>query len=395
MDIMSDESRLREMFDDMTADQPDQPLARYHRVRARARRHRSAQAASILAVAAVVTGSIAIGLSARAGRSVAASRPVPAWALPWPDHRNGSVPQKVLDGAVTAWRHDAVGSEAVSLASTARAKVLWYVGRTAVHGQVVLVVFETDSPAGRRLVAGWATASEVMHGQSAWRHGVSPWVLYDVRAPRPAAGLAIGLNVHGTSADIARNPDNWIAVLAAPDVQSITFSAPGQTTGSSSTAKFGVGSTSRGLLIADMGQISGPVKLTALYVGHHNTLRAPAIVGVPGSKDSQEAQLAIAAPLVLPRGFRQNSEFTGQGDESDGLSVSRGRLTIVARCYGPSPLRLALDAGPQTSLGTLPCDNAVHELITHVRLRPQGSATSVGIYTSGFTSYRVAIGSVR
>src|SRR5262245_26353154 len=44
----------------------------------------------------------------------------------------------------------------------------WYEGQTVAHGQVVAVIFEVDTAAGRRLAAGWATASEVMHGQAAW-----------------------------------------------------------------------------------------------------------------------------------------------------------------------------------------------------------------------------------
>ncbi len=88
-------------------------------------------------------------------------------------------------------------------------------------------MFEAHSSAGTRLVAGWATASEVMHGQRAWTPGSSPWVLYDVAAPRPAGDLFIGLNVHGTSAQQDRNPDNWIVVLAAPSVRAIGWTAPG------------------------------------------------------------------------------------------------------------------------------------------------------------------------
>jgi hypothetical protein len=390
MDVLSDESRLRQLFDDMTASQPDLPPARSHRIRARARRHRINQLAGGLAVVLAAAG-IALGLTAPGGAPAPASRPVPSWALPWPDHRNGSLPRQVLRRAVTAWRHQAALSQGMPLSDLASTRAIWYVGQTAVHGQVVVVMFETDSPEGRRLVAGWATASDVMRPQN-FPAGVSPWVLYDVPAPRPSGNLAIGLNFHGTTAGSGRNPDNWIAVLAGPEVSEISFSAPRPTAPQAATAEaVGIGTTSRGLLIADTGQLGGPVQLTALNTARRKVLPAAADVGVPGAVNSQVPQLAFPGTLRLPRGFRSIEGLAGQGDVTGEVSGGHGRLTVVGRCYGPASLRIVLDGGRRQALGTIPCDDLVHELVTSVSLGSRRSPL-VGVVTSGFTSFRVALG---
>lgn len=79
-----------------------------------------------------------------------AARQVPRWAPDWPDHRNGSVPQGVLDRAILAWQYSAMslppdggtgtvppaGSTARQVARMAAAhRVIWYVGQTVDHGQ--------------------------------------------------------------------------------------------------------------------------------------------------------------------------------------------------------------------------------------------------------------------
>jgi len=392
MDLRSDEAQVRQLFDEMTASQPEAPPDRHGRIRRRARRHRLAQAAGTLAVLAAAAA-VAAGVGVSASRIPPASghRSVPGWALPWPDHRNGSVPQRVLDGAVTAWRHQAALDHRASLNATANAKVMWYAGQAVVHRQAVVAIFEVDSAAGKRLIAGWASASEVMHGQPGWKAGASPWVLYDVAAPRPARGLVIGLNVHGTAAKPGRNPDNWIVLLAEPHVQSIAWSAPGP-----SSEGIGVATAARGLTVADAGQITGPVVVDQLNVGHHNTLAHPVTVGVPGNTQSEVPQLAMPARVSVRHGFRTANEIDGQGNSGTGLSGLDGRLAIRARCYGQGSLRLVFGTGAkETALGTIRCDDVVHELTTRIRLRPGATHSGVFVYASYLTSYRVVLGAVR
>jgi hypothetical protein len=395
MGVMRDELLVRRLLGDLTADQPAPPADRYAAIRCRARRHRLTQAAGTLAVVVAAAG-LAIGIGVSASSVAPASRPrsVPSWALPWPDHRNGSVPQHVLDGAVAAWRHEIALRAGTPLGTTARAKVIWYVGQTVAHGQSVVVIFEVGSPAGPRLVAGLATASEVTSGQPGWSRGFSPWVLYDVPAPQRAAGLAIGLNTDGPATVTGRNPDDWIVVLAAPQVRDVAFTASGPSRSGATTEVLGVGTASHGLLIGDVGQVSGPVQLTKLDVGHHNTLAVPVNVEVPGSPRSQTPQLAMPAPIRVPPGLSEQVALTGQGSSGSSLTTQGGRLAIVARCYGPSPLRLTYRTGHgERAIGTITCDDGAHELITKIRL--SHPAVGVSVHSSPLTAFRVVIGTVR
>jgi len=396
MGVVPDEVAVRQLFDQLTAGQPDAPPDRHSRIRRRARGHKLAQVAGTLAVVAAAAA-VAVGVGASVGTvpPVTGHRPVPAWALPWPDHRDGSVPQGVLDGAVTAWRHE-TALNGIPLSATSKAEVIWYVGQRVANGEVVVVIFEVDSGAGRRLVAGWATASEVLHGQPGWKPGSSPWVLYDVAAPKPGRGQFVGLNVHGTSVRPGRNPDNWIIVLAAPQVHGVSWTAPAPSSGAFVRERLGMATTLRGLAVADTGQIAGAVQVTQLDVGLRNILPYPGDVGVPGSADSQVPQLTWPAKIDGPRGFRRVNELAGQGTSGIGLSGRRGHLAILGRCYGHDGLRLTFGTGAQEiRIGTIRCDNAVHELTTQVRLQPTDLHAGVTIYTSMLTSYRVVIGTIK
>jgi hypothetical protein len=346
---------------------------------------------------------VGIGTSATSVAPEPSPRSVPAWALRWPDHRNGSVPQSVLDGAVSAWRHLAPMAGA-PLSGTSKVKVIWYVGQKVAHGEVVVVIFETASKAGPRLVAGWATASEVMHGQPAWTRGSSPWVLYNVAAPKPTKGLIVGLNVHGTSASAGRNPDNWIVVLSAPQVQGLGFTAAVSSSRSTTSELLGHASAFRGLVIGDVGQIEGPVQITQLNEGRREVVPHPGYVGVPGSAASQMPQLAAPGPIRIRPGFRQVIGLEGQGDTDMGLAGIHGRLAVLARCYGGGPLRIRFESdkgrslspsdarAQQRLLGTMACDDVVHELVTSVRLGPGPSHGVITIDGGPDTSYRVELG---
>ncbi len=418
MDVVPDEVALRELLDELTAGQPDAPVNRFDRIRRRVRRHRIAQVAATLAAVAVATVvAIGIGTSMTGVAPDNGRRAVPAWALSWPDHRNGSVPQSVLDGAVGAWRHFAA-LKGTAPGAASNGKVIWYVGQKVAHGEVVAVIFEADTKAGPRLVAGWATASEVMNGQPGWTPGSSPWVLYDVAAPKHAKGLFVGLNVHGTSARPGRNPDNWIVVLAAPEVQEVGWTAPvasstttnSQGVSATSSEAIGIASAAAGLAIWDSGQISGPVQVTQLEVHRRNILEVPGNVGVPGSTASQMPQLVAPRPIRSRPGFTRVIEITGQSDTSTNLNGIRGRLEFRARCNGGSPLRILFGFGSASdllglspsaarsrmrSLGTIACDDLTHDLVTSVRL-VSGHNRGVVIINGGRgTVYRVDLGSAQ
>jgi len=84
------------MFDELTLGQPQAPPDRYSMIRRRARRQRLTRAAATLGVAAAVAA-VAIGIATTSPSPVppaSKARHVPGWALPWPDHRNGSVRQR-------------------------------------------------------------------------------------------------------------------------------------------------------------------------------------------------------------------------------------------------------------------------------------------------------------
>ncbi len=417
MGVVPDEVAVRQMFDDLTAGQPDPPLDRNSRIRRRVRRHRLAQVAGTMAVIAAVAA-VAIGVGTSAGGVAPVTSDRPAWALPWPDHRNGSVPRQVLDGAVSAWRHFSAQTSGTSQGAASKTRVIWYVGQTVASSQVVVVMFEAHSNAGTRLVAGWATASEVMHGQRAWTQESSPWVLYDVAAPSPARDLFIGLNVHGTSAAPDRNPDNWIVVLAAPQVRSVGWTAPGpssttttsQGVSASGSASVAMAETVAGLAIGDAGQISGRVQVNELLVGSRNVLRHSRYVGVPGSPASQTPQLAVPRRIPGRPGFVRVIELTGQGASSSDLTGITGRLAVRARCYGAGPLRVLFGHGSAhdllglspgaardrlRSLGTIACDDSVHDLVTSVRLTPASNHGIVIIDGGQTTAYRVDIGTAQ
>lgn len=382
MGVVHDEQRLRQMLDAMTADQPETPSDRYRTIKRRAVRHRWNQAVGALAVAAAVTGAVVgVGVSGGGVNPASSSRPVPGWALPWPDHRNGSVPQRILDGAVLAWSHLAALS-GTTWPGAAHERVIWYVGQTVARGAVVAVMFEVDGAAGHRLVAGWATAAEVMSGQPGWvSDGSSPWILYDVQAPPPLRrALAIGLNTHGTSAVSGQNPDNWVVELTAPNVRYVEFSAEHPRSATITTE-----GGHNGLFVFDAGQLTAQVRIRQAVNEGWRALR-PSVVGVPGSPASQVPQLALPPPLRGSSGGLA-AELDGQGDLIDSFKNMRTGRMVTARCYGPAPLRIAVN-DQRHLVGVIACDGAQHTLM----LRGRQRVSNLYVFTSGLTSYRVAVG---
>src|SRR5580700_558523 len=184
MQAVNDDLELSTALADLTSAQPSAPPDRFTAIRRKAASHRRRQVITGIAVVAATAAVVGLVRLPALRTAVPAGRPVPGWALPWPDIRNGSVPQSVLDRAVIAWRDEGNGSAATEPppASSGRevarlagqSHVIWYAGQTAVGGQVVFVIFETGD--GPTLVVGWADASQVMRDQPAWSDAESPWV---------------------------------------------------------------------------------------------------------------------------------------------------------------------------------------------------------------------------
>jgi hypothetical protein len=227
MTPITDEQVIRAALADLTDAQPPVPPGRLQAVRQRAIRHRRHQLAGAVLSCLVVAG-LAVGLVQLPGllREAPQARQVPGWALAWPDYRNGSVPQSVLDNAVLAWGDPAKywqGSVAPSspreIARLAASyHVVWYVGQTVARGQQVAVIFEADSPdTGPMLVVGTADVSEVMKGQPAWSGSVSPWVLQSTAAPDRPQSFGPDISEYAPVPTASGSAtDNWMVILPAP-----------------------------------------------------------------------------------------------------------------------------------------------------------------------------------
>jgi hypothetical protein len=380
MALNHDEVALRDALDDLARDQPQPPAGRYAAVRRRVVRHRLRRAAAgagvlAVAVAAVVT---AVALPVSGTRPEAARpRPVPGWALPWSDHRNGSVPQRVLDGAVAAWRHF------ISM-QTGRAvqpgRVIWYVGQTVPAVGEVVVIFEADSPDGHQLVMATALTSEVMNGQQAWSGVLSPWELNEVPAPSPPrAGLWVGLNLMGVGTSRGPSNDIWSVILAGPRVRRVSLTAP------SATGHRVSALTARGLAIVDTGQNLASGWLTGLFTDQGNVLRRAEPM------DQAVTPVNGTAPLDLPTSFHLNTTLAGPGSGSiTGLPVLKPgqRAAVFAICNGPDSLQIRLD---QHQIGVIQCDNRQRELVVpsgHRLARP----VVLDVRTSDRTAWRVDYG---
>ncbi|MBO0823948.1 MAG: hypothetical protein J2P27_08825 [Actinobacteria bacterium] len=405
---------IRTALSDLTAEQPPAPHDRFQAVKQRAIRHRRRQLAGAVVTVVAALGLVAGLVQLPKLRLGPQARALPSWALPWPDHRDGSVPQSVLDRAVLAWQYlyppntppdggsgtvPAPGtSERQVTKQASRYPVVWYVGQTIDNDHQVVVMFEAAGPAGHELVVGQANASEVMHNQPAWSDSVSPWVLTRVPAPSPRRPpVAIGEYAAG---QLPQNTDhfgdNWMVVLMAPDVQRLTWTAEtagGQAVGSKST--------SAGLVIADTGQVTGPIHLTRMLTGHGNRLGRPMLVGIPGEARAKLAsgtgpgvpQLAAPPALSEPASFSGIAGTVGQGDiqnEQVGYPPPRSgsKFVVFGICYGPKPLVIQVNSH---TIGTLACDSLTHQLSEPVTFL-NSRALDWFVHTSSLTAYRVDIG---
>ncbi len=406
MTPMTDDQVMRAALADLTSEQPPMPPGRFQSVRRRAARHRRHQLTSA-AVSALAVAGIAVGL-ARLPASLPQppqGRHVPGWALPWPDYRNGSVPQSVLDNAVIAWGDPAKyvqGSKAPSSPREiarllASYHVVWYAGQTVAHGQDVAVMFEATSPdTGPQLVVGVAGASEVMQGQPAWRGSTSPWGLTAIAAPARSGAFGPDISEYVTTLSASGlGTDTWIVVLPAPG-ERLGLWAAGRSAGAFDIT----GVQSAGVFVAKAGQVQSDVVL-----GFTGARAESAPVGI--GRHAAVVPLEAPPATVPPAAFHEISGLTGQGSEpsESDLSVSAtgGPYAVLGSCYNaaansydgarPAPgghgrLQIIVNGHP---VGSVRCDEQQHQLsIPRSALRPHGIMISAA--SSGLTSWRIAFG---
>jgi hypothetical protein len=403
MTRVTDEQLMRAALAHLTDDQPPMPPGRFQSVRRRVVRHRKRQlaGAAVLAVAAVVVSAAQVPGILHPSPS---ARQVPGWALPWPDYRNGSVPQSVLNNAVLAWHEQAVGQTAPAplspreIARQVRAyHVIWYVGQKVGHGHSVAVIFEATSPAtGPQLVVGWADASGVLGGEAAWQANSSPWILTTMTAPgRPASfGPDISEYLSLPSAS-GVGADTWILVLPKPGAVFGNMS-----TNSTATSTVTEVKSSPGFVATDIGQIQSDV---VLGFGGARTQYVP--VGIGGN--AAVAPLAPPPALQPPASFQMISSWDGQasspGENDLSVTAAGGPYAVLASCYNALPI--GVGAGPPTPggngplriminghrVGSMPCDSQQHELgIPRSMLRPHGIMITAS--SSSLTSWQISFG---
>lgn len=418
MTPVTDEQLMRAALADLTDEQPPMPPGRFQSVRRRAVRHRKRQLAGALVSALAVAG-IVVGAGQVPGilHQPPQARQVPRWALPWPDYRNGSVPQSVLNNAVLAWGDPAKyvqGSVAPSSPReiarlVASYHVVWYAGQTVAHGQDVVVIFEANSPGalapdgtaetGPQLVVGTASASDVMSGQPAWSGSTSPWGFQST--PAPARPQSFGPDISEyvpVQVGSGTAFDDWIVVLPAPGSQ---FSGWAATTNAGRTSITGI--APHGVFVADAGQVTSDV---ALSFGSGRGDWVP--VGVPGSTPSVPTLVSPPA-LVPPASFHWISSFTGQGSQPAAqdmtVTASGGPYAVLANCYNALPNgngiqqptpgghgRLVITINSHR-VGSVACDDQQHELtIPRSILRPNGEMTAAA--SSSLTSWQISFGRV-
>jgi hypothetical protein len=391
----------------------------------RRQRRRRLFAAGLAGLVAVVIGAV-LGLNLVAGvqRTPPQARSVPGWALPWPDHRNGSVPQSVLDSAVHAWRFPSQWASQRDEQVQKAPSVIWYVGQTVADGQVVVVTFEAD----HRLISGWASASLVMNNS---KKSLSecpecvhpdPWTLTSAPAPRPGTpGLAIGLNVHAVSlaytSSAPPNPDNWIVILTEPSVRRVIWS-----TSTEAGTVTGVTNSPFGLAVADAGHITAPVQLTGLIARAGNALAHDEFVAVPGDAMGIPQLARPATILPIPHNHFVTLLGSGQGNRLDqapwlfahelpqnspragrtadgtpevswhlpagGPGFGPGAYALVGSCYGPEALQLSALGH---TVGTMRCNSERQVVnVSYLQLRALGASGEwFSVSTSALTRWQL------
>jgi hypothetical protein len=208
--------------------------------------------------------------------------------------------------------------------------------------------------------------------------------------------VAIGEYVPGQPASIpSQNPDNWMVVLMQPYVQRLTWLAATM----SGEAPHSV-ATSTGLVVADTGQVTAPIRLTGMTTDQGNVLGQPVTVGIPGDNGNSgltggtgpgTPQLAAPPALSEPASFNMSDGLSGQGNgvlENSTFTAGRSQYVVLGVCYGPQPLKIHVDGHP---IGTMPC-NSQQQQLTVPRSVMRGHDLMLTIFTSNLTSWRTMFG---
>lgn len=363
--MTNEEQVLRTALVDAIAGQPAAPYDRLDGVQRRHARRRQRQLAALGTAAVVaVTGAVFGVLNVRMDDSAQfAHRDVPSWALQWPDRRDPSISQRVLDGAVAAWSHEASLDTGTTGAPNT---VVWYHAHKVANGSEIAVMFEVDSyEFGHQLVVGFADTTQVIDGQPGYdvKNAESPWVLSIIAAPQRSGHLVFGLNAHDSQA--AEVPDqfadNVIVVMADPSARSFDW----HVTGTDNAVHRAAASMSAGYAEVDTGQIHSRVRIERILDGRGNVLAHDLDVGVPGAADSYHPQLAeVPAFTDVPENTFTFGATAGQGNSSDQGPVDgplpRLGTTIYARCYGSAHIVVGIDSDRPAQRVVIPCDDKEH-----------------------------------
>lgn len=412
--MSTEERALRSALTDAVVAQPPAPYDRIDGVR---RRHAQRQqrrmvalgAAVVVAVAGTALGVVGVRTG---GDSVtpAAHRNVPSWALQWPEHRDPSIPQNVLDGAVASWAHD---HTAGGLADPGQ--VTWYLARRVADNEIA-VAFEYSGGGAPYFVMGSASADQVMNGQAPYdaTDGSSSWVLYGVPTTQLSAVPVLGLNL-GVS-DPTAGLDEDMVVLTDPRARRVDF----QVTGPDGRVSRANAPMTAGYAEVNMGPVRSRVRITAVRDAQGKVLAGGTYVTVP---TTESVSPAPDTPMLMtvPQFSDVQTSVTGFGDysgqggihnefQSDTPWPMHG-TKIYARCYGGPSIVISIDSTRRGHRVVIPCDDTEHivdgpPVMAHSEIASQGTQDENGnvvpnsrgthnyameIKASDYTAWRVVV----
>lgn len=344
---MLTEDELRGALAELSNAQPAAPTGRLDGVRRRHRNRARAQATvACLAVVAVVGGALGVVLSLRSTGASPAHRDVPSWALPWPDHDDGSLTNRQKDAAVRTW----ASADLAAASPDMPADVVWYAAVT-VHHQMAVAIFEVTDQHGRhRLVSA---TNNTPNFPARCGNGCSDWAVYSAPAPPPSYNGPIGVNVQaGVEPAPNQYAPNWIAVIAPPAATRLRVTTLAMPAAKVVTSVVPLHS---GYAAVDTGQLyGGPVMVKPLAPPGTSFEAWP--VGLPGNTQSQIPQLA---KVTVSHPGRLLSGFGGQETTSTNLGVSdkprSGQLVLSFECRGSSVAQVRLFGG-RPFVRQYPCD---------------------------------------
>lgn len=418
--MTTEEQLLRTALTDAATGQPPAPYDRLDGVRRRHARRQQGRlvalgTAAILAVTGAALGFTGLRIGGGGNTTPAAHRNVPSWALQWPDHRDRSIPQSVLDGAVQYWAqtHPASGSDNVAAPDQA----IWYLARHVARDEIA-VAFEYSGGGAPYFVMGHASADEVLNPPppSDAPDASSPWVLHGVPVTQLSAHPVLGLNLGVPNPDTGQDED--IVVLTDPRAARLEFEAVGAD-GRMSQWKAPM---TAGYAEAILGPIRSRVRITAVRDAHGTMLAGGMYVGLP---TTEKVSPALDTPVLMevppftdvPDSSTPGFAYgTGQGSiqnqsQEEGPWPMHG-TTVYARCYGGRDIVVSIDSTKAGHRVVIPCDDREHvvngpPVMAHSELAaeafddatgnsvtpntPGDSIHAMAIRASDYTAWRVQV----